>query len=152
MSLQKIHRPFLMKWFHMFAYSFGLHSQSLLIFVQLLVFKDVGYPGIKLCLHALWRLKIIQLGAMICPLYGDHSSVSQRVCFIHSLSPPFLIKIPPYMKASAAAVKSIIGEVFSDISFEEFEMVSRTMSTQSHSVSNFLFSFSHHPRPPKFLL
>lgn len=32
------------------------------------------------------------------------------------------------MKASAAAVKSIIGEVFSDVSFEEFERGSGTVS------------------------
>ena len=32
------------------------------------------------------------------------------------------------MKASEAAVKSIIGEVFSDVSFEEFERGSSTVS------------------------
>lgn len=32
------------------------------------------------------------------------------------------------MKASEAAVKSIIGEVFSDVSFEEFERSSSTVS------------------------
>ena len=35
---------------------------------------------------------------------------------------------PPNMKASEAAVKSIIGEVFSDVSFEEFERSSSTVS------------------------
>ena len=32
------------------------------------------------------------------------------------------------MRASEAAVKSIIGEVFSDVSFEEFERSSSTVS------------------------
>ena len=40
-----------------------------------------------------------------------------------------ILKIePPNMTASAAAVKSIIGEVFSDVSFEEFERGSSTVS------------------------
>ena len=42
---------------------------------------------------------------------------------------------PPNMKASAAAVKSIIGEVFSDVSFEEFERASSTVSYCTYSVS-----------------
>ena len=35
---------------------------------------------------------------------------------------------PPNPQASEAAVKSIIGEVFADVSFEEFERASSTVS------------------------
>lgn len=35
---------------------------------------------------------------------------------------------PPNPKASEAAVKSIIGEVFGNVSFEEFERASTTVS------------------------
>lgn len=40
------------------------------------------------------------------------------------------------MKASAAAVKSIIGEVFNDVSFEEFERASSTVSSSEWSMRN----------------
>ena len=52
---------------------------------------------------------------------------SQNVLFIYF--PLYIDQIEvPNMKASAAAVKSIIGEVFADVSFEEFERESSTVS------------------------
>ena len=52
---------------------------------------------------------------------------SQNALFIYF--PLYIDQIEvPNMKASAAAVKSIIGEVFADVSFEEFERGSSTVS------------------------
>ena len=45
------------------------------------------------------------------------------------------------MKASAAAVKSIIGEVFSDVSFEEFERGSSTVSFSEKQFNRCCFYF-----------
>ena len=41
---------------------------------------------------------------------------------------------PPDQKASEAAVESIIGEVFSNVSFEEFERTSSTVSLLANFV------------------
>ena len=55
---------------------------------------------------------------------------------------------PPNRKASEAAVQSIIGEVFSNVSFEEFERSNSTVSCgvcaqcKVHSMINISFYFS----------
>jgi hypothetical protein len=49
------------------------------------------------------------------------------------------------MKASAAAVQSIIGEVFSDVSFEEFERGSSTVSVSTQSLRSCFYFFSLYP-------